>query len=195
MVKGKSMNDNAKKFKDWHWKIYQNYFNAKTHLEIWWLLHNKKYIKFFKINRDFFTFDAHAHLIAGTLAITKIFDPDPRSINFEQFLDFCLQNKKDIESAFPECKFCNEEISHKIKNEIDNLEDDLKAIMGWRNKTIAHDEKDFIAPPIKWERFQNIIDFLEKNILEYGSRPNQIFLKPDEILKNIEQIFNKYFKI
>lgn len=188
------MNGNAQKFKEWHGQIYNNYLDAKVHWEIYWLLHNSKYIKFVNRNREFFKFEERAHLLAGTLAITRIFDTDPRSISLEQFLKFSLTNREDIEKVFPKCKFCNKKKSQQIEKEIDGLEEDLKVIKAWRNKLIAHEERNFGQKSIKWGAFQKIIDFLERNILDYGSKPNQIFVKADFFTSEIERFFDKHFK-
>lgn len=188
------MNENAKKFKEWHGKIYQNYLDAATHLEIWWLLHNEKYIKFINRNKEFFKFTELAHLSVGVLAITRIFDRHRQSINIRGFLDFCSKNKKDIETAFPGCKFCDKN-KQQIEKEIDGLESDLKLITEWRNKLIAHEEISFQGTPIKWSHFSKTINFLEKNILDYGSKPNQIFPKAEDLfLRQIEAFFDKHFQ-
>ncbi|MFN3467373.1 MAG: hypothetical protein ACK4WF_06690 [Candidatus Brocadiales bacterium] len=190
------MNKNAKKFEEWHWKIYENYLNATIHLRIWWLIHNEKYVRFANRNKEFFSFDAYAHLTAGVLGITRIFDRDKRSINFEKFLEFSLKNKEDIEKVFPNCKFCNHEKSQQISKEVNELRGSLEEIRTWRDKLFAHVERDFKSKPIRWGHFKNIIDFLERHILDYGSKPNHSFTKAKDFEDSIriEKFFEKYFK-
>ena len=188
------MNEDTKKFEDWHWEIYQHYLDATVHLNIWCLIHNPRYRGFVNSNKEFFVFDASAHQKAGILAITRLLDPDSKSINLERFLKFCLNKKEDIQSAFLGCKFCNDKINEEIKNKIVNLQGDLGEIKKWRNKAIAHKQKGFRALPIKWEHFQKIINFLEENFLDYGTEPNQRFPKAESSISEIEEIFDKKFQ-
>jgi len=192
------MSVESKKFEKWFWQIYITYFNSKTHFEIYWLLLNKSRIKFINQHKYYFSFDVYAHLNIGVLSLLRIFDHDKKSINVKEFLKYCEENKSEINDEFNSCKFCNNQTIQKIFKEIKNLEPNIKALKKWRDKHIAHDEREFEPESIEWEQFNNILTFLEKYFLDYASKPNHLFAKPDDkfakTILEIENFFDNYFK-
>ena len=188
------MTEEAEEFKNMHQRIYLNYYKAKIHLEIWWLCHNKNYINSVNCYKEYFNPSAEAHLGIGVMNIMKIFDTYKDSANINKLLNYTQTHTKKIELSFPECKFPKKEIQKEMRGEVVKLEPYLKKIKQWRDKKIAHEELKFTTvPPIKWKCFEKIFNFLESYILDYGSEPNHIFVKPDETTKKIEKFFDEHF--
>lgn len=106
---------------------------ARAHFQVWWALRNlaiPRYLGTMNDHPDFFLASSAAHFKSFLLALSKIFDRDPRAAGVLHLKE-ALRNDGHIK------------VADEFENAIGPLTASVQNIMNIRNKTIAHNEREF----------------------------------------------------
>src|ERR1700675_3220033 len=100
---------------------------ARAHFQVWWALRNlaiPKYLRTMNDHADFFLASSAAHFKSFFLALSKIFDRDPRASGVSHLKE-ALRNEG------------HSKVADDFENTIDPLATLVQRVMSIRNRTIA----------------------------------------------------------
>lgn len=122
---------------------------ARAHFQVWWALRNlaiPKYLSTMDDHADFFLASSVAHFKSFFVALSKIFDRDPRASGVSHLKE-ALRHEG------------HSKVADDFEKTIEPLAALVQRVMNIRNKTIAHNERELPR---------------DKVFVIYGSTPNEL---------------------
>ncbi len=183
-------------FQKYYDRLIREILDARAHLKLWERLEKFKatdYIDELNQAPHFFTFTIKAHLEDALLTLSRILDKHEDSLSIWKFLDFAEQNREIFSAqAFHQrmkqkpnydeywvkshtpitLKEINED-----RQKLASLEQVISNIKKWRDKLIAHMNRDVITKnkviskeyPLKLQQLQEVIDTLFQILNRYSA--------------------------
>jgi len=183
-------------FQKYYDRLIREILDARAHLKLWERLEKFKatdYIDELNQAPHFFTFTIKAHLEDALLTLSRILDKHEDSLSIWKFLDFAEQNREifSAQAFHQRMKQKPNYDEHWVKShtpitlkeinedrqKLASLEQVISNIKKWRDKLIAHMNRDVITKnkviskeyPLKLQQLQEVIDTLFQILNRYSA--------------------------
>ena len=188
-------------------KLFQNYYDrliletlhAGAHINLWERLEKYKatdYIDELNQAGYFFTFTIKAHLDDTLLILSRVLDKHEDSLSIWKFLNFAEQNRAIFSTqAFRQRMLKKPDYdkywtkSHKPitlkeikedRHKLERLEDTVNNLTTWRNKVIAHIDRQFLLSgkivseehPMQLQKLQEVVETVFQILNRYSGAFN-----------------------
>jgi len=184
-------------FQKYYEKLIWETQNARAHLKLWERLERYKSSHLTELNQapHFFTFAIKAHLDDALLTLSRILDRHKDSLSIWKFLNFARQNPeifytevfrqrmKDspyYESLIASHRPITPEEVNEDRQRLAKLEQTVKNLDKWRNKVIAHIDREFLLTgkivskeyPLQLQQLQEVVETLFQILNRYSGAYN-----------------------
>lgn len=186
-------------FRKYYDRLIVEALHARAHLNLWERLEKYKatsYIDELNQARYFFTFTIKAHLDDVLLTLSRILDRHEDSLSIWKFLDFAQQNCQIFSTEAFRQRMMQEPNydefwvkSHtpitlqeieEDKQKLEKLEQTVNNLTTWRNKVIAHIDRQFLLSgrivseeyPMQLQQLQEVVETLFQILNRYSGAYN-----------------------